>query len=219
MDGTGILFDRFAVRSPARYRPLLVPLPNRVSYPELTEAVSAALPTEGPFVIIAESFSGPIGVRLAARYAGRVVGLVLVNTFVVPPRSRAFRWVPWSYVFAFPPPRLVVRALLAGKNAPDQFVSEVCSAIAQTDARTMHARLRSILTVNEVENLERLPCPVLLLRGTRDRLVTRRSAEVIVRHARHSSTQALIAPHLLLQTQPDEAWRAIDCFIRDHSIA
>lgn len=214
MDGSGTLFEEFAAKAPPHFRPVVVPLPNSASYDELTESVARKLPPEGPFVIVAESFSGPIAIRLAVRYADRASGLVLVNTFAAPPRLPALRALPWSYVFAVPPPRWVVRALLAGRHASSELVDRVRSAIKATDATTLSGRLRALLSVNEIGNLERIRCPVLLLRGTQDRLVTSRSAEIFLRHRRHIESCEIVGPHLLLQTRPEEAWRAIEEFLQ-----
>ncbi len=216
MDGTGSLFDDFIAQSPADFQAVVVTLPRSGSYDELVESAADAIPTDGRFVIIAESFSGPIGIRLALRFADRVAGLVLVNSFVVPPRPRALSLLPWSFIFAVPPPRFVVRALLVDGDASEQCIDRVRTAIARTGADTMTARLRSVLAVNEVGNLARLRCPVLLLRATGDRLVSSRSAEVIARHTRHCKTCDIAGPHLLLQCQTAESWRAIEGFVRQN---
>jgi pimeloyl-[acyl-carrier protein] methyl ester esterase len=216
MDGTGVLFGEFAAQSPEGFRPIVVALPRSGSYDELTESAASAIASDGRFVIVAESFSGPIGIRLAVRFASRVAGLVLVNTLVVPPRPRALRVLPWSYIFAFPPLRCVVRALLVGQSASEQSVDRVHSVIARTDADTVSIRIRSVPAVNEIDNLARLQWPVLLLRGTRDRLVSKRSAEVIARHARRLTTCDVVGPHLRLQCQPAKAWRAIEDFVRQN---
>jgi len=216
MDGTGSLFDDFIAQSPADFRAVVVTLPRSGSYDELVESAADAIPTDGRFVIVAESFSGPIGIRLALRFGDRVAGLVLVNSFAVPPRPRALSLLLWSFIFAVPPPRFVIRALLVGGDASEQCTDRVRTAIARTGADTMTARLRSVLAVNEVGNLVRLRCPVLLLRATRDRLVSSRSAEVIARHTRHSKTCDIAGPHLLLQCQPVESWRAIEGFVHQN---
>ena len=213
MDGTGLLFDDFIAQSPTAFRAVVVAFPRSASYDELVESAVDAIPPDGRFLIVAESFSGPIGIRLALRFADRVAGLVLVNTFVVPPRPPALHVLPWSLIFAVPPPRFVVRALLLDKGASKQFIDRVRSAIARTGADIMTARLRSVLAVNEVGNLTRLRCPVLLLRATGDRLVSNQSADVIARYAPHSKICDIPGPHLLLQCRPAEAWRVIEDFV------
>jgi pimeloyl-ACP methyl ester carboxylesterase len=213
MDGTGLLFDDFVAQSPAQFRPVVVPLPNRGEYDELTELIAATMPSDGPFLVVAESFSGPIGIRLAARFPDRVVGLVLVNTFVAPPRPRWLRWLPWRLIFAVPVPRRVIRVFLTEKTTPDQAANRVRSAIAQTKVSVMSARLRSILSINEIENLAHVRSPVLLLHGTLDRLVPAESAKKITRWARSVTVREVVAPHLLLQCRPAEAWREIEDFV------
>jgi pimeloyl-ACP methyl ester carboxylesterase len=170
MDGTGLLFDEFVAQSPAIFRPVVLPLPNRGEYDELTELIATTMPSDGPFLVVAESFSGPIGIRLAGRFPDRVVGLVLVNSFVVPPRPRWLRWLPWRLIFTLPLPRRVIRMFLVDKTTPDLVVDRIRLAIARTDVSTMSARLCSILSLNETQNLALVRSPVLLLHGTVDRL-------------------------------------------------
>src|ERR1700679_4387919 len=91
MDGTGRLF--------AAFQPLLAPAlgarvcafpPDRpLGYEQLLAEVDVP---SGPFAIVAESFSGPLGILLAARYAERVRALVLVATFARSPSAVA-AWV------------------------------------------------------------------------------------------------------------------------------
>lgn len=206
MDGTGALFRDFVAMSPPDFRPLAVPLPAQASYDELTASIAELLPRDDSFAIIAESFSGPIGIRLAERFGDRVLALVLVNSFCTPPRSPIFRFLPWKYIFAVPPPRWVVRWLLVGKQASDRMVDDVRSAVAATDRAVMAARVRAVLTVNEIDTLGRLQCPVLLLRGTEDALVTSRIGQI--------ETTDIPAPHVLLHVRPREAWSAIEAFLR-----
>jgi pimeloyl-ACP methyl ester carboxylesterase len=213
MDGTGLLFDEFVTQSPAQFRPVVMPLPNRAEYGELTELIAATIPSRRPFLVVAESFSGPIGIRLAGRFPDCVVGLVLVNSFIVPPRPRWLRWLPWKLILALPLPRCVVRTVLAYKTTPARVVDEVRSAIARTDGAVMSARLRSILSVNEIENLALVRSPMLLLQGTLDRLVPRECAEKIVRHAPGIIIREIVGPHLLLQCRPTEAWGEIEDFV------
>jgi len=215
MDGTGLLFASFVSKAPCDIRPIVVPLTASGSYAELRASITDSMPQTGSFTIVAESFSGPLAIQLAVACADRIDALVLVNTFVLPPRSAAFRVLPWSLILAVPPPRWVVRALLTGTDAAPQLVDSVRAAIAQTGGVIRAARMRSIFAVNEVANLKRLRCPLLYLRGTDDHLVTKRSGDVIVKNNPNVRRQDIAAPHLLLQTSPEEAWKAIERFLRD----
>jgi hypothetical protein len=77
------------------FEPLLKEVPNDlqakvISYPSdailgdvaLEQLVEAALPKNDPFIVVAESFSGPLAIRLASRPVTGLMGLVLTGTFV-----------------------------------------------------------------------------------------------------------------------------------------
>ncbi|MEZ4322484.1 MAG: alpha/beta hydrolase [Myxococcota bacterium] len=77
---------------------------------ELRGIVEDALP-DGSYLLVAESFSGPLGIEVAARGAPGCVGLVLVATFHRFPR-RVPAWIVRTLGplgFAIPPPRWALR--------------------------------------------------------------------------------------------------------------
>ena len=193
MDGTGDLFRSFVAAAPEGVRTIVVALPQEGAYEALLERIT--LPQGESVIVVGESFSGPLALQLAER--GGVAGVVLVNSFIRAPYLRVLRWLPWALLFRFPPPAAVIRRLFLGATASQEAVAEVQRAIAKTPAEVLAARLRAILTLEPC----RISVPVLYLRGTEDRLIRRVPEQVEVREIR--------APHLLLQTAPAEAWRAI----------
>lgn len=52
-----------------------------------------AAPEYDPYVIVAESFSRPIGVRAASKNPSGLPALVLVASFVAPPTGAIMRWL------------------------------------------------------------------------------------------------------------------------------
>lgn len=69
--------------------------------------------------------------------------------------------------------------------------------------------------VNVTKELAELTVPVLYVRATRDRLVGAKSADQI-RTARPSTRILEVdAPHLVLQTNPQEAWKCIQPFVEE----
>ena len=83
LDGTGILFEPLAraLGVDLDVRVVRYPSDPTLGYRELESLARAALPTDRPFVILGESFSGPIAIRLAADSPPGLVGLILVVTF------------------------------------------------------------------------------------------------------------------------------------------
>ena len=118
IDGSGDLFREFAAIAPSSATPLVTPLPAIGLYAELFKELAVTLPESGKFAILAESFSGPLAIRLAVLFAPRVVSLVLCNTFATSPRHHALRMIPWRLVFSFPPPAGIIRGLLLDSAAP-----------------------------------------------------------------------------------------------------
>ena len=86
----------------------VVALPPRpFGYAELADHLSPTLQLTPDTILLAESFSGPLAITLAARHA--VAALVLCNSFVAPPRARALRAFAIPLLFHVRPPASLVR--------------------------------------------------------------------------------------------------------------
>src|SRR5713226_3154653 len=88
MDGTGKLFTSFERQLSPELHPRIISYPpDRVlGYQQLLGEIRVS---PGPFAIVAESFSGPLAIELASRYANRLCALVLVASFVRNPSTLA----------------------------------------------------------------------------------------------------------------------------------
>ncbi len=215
LDGTGELFAGLLGTAPPGIEVSIVRYPGDeiLDYDGHLEVARRHLPAVGPFLLVAESFSGPIGIRLAAGAAPGLAGLVLCNTFARRPSWRGFRYLPWKLFFRRPVPRLTVRRRLAGRWTTAEWVRVVRQVTAEVDAAVLAARMRAVLSVDVTEELRRVSVPVLVLHGTRDGLVPRRALEHI-RSAKPSvEVVELDAPHMLLQVAPEAAWEAILSFL------
>jgi pimeloyl-ACP methyl ester carboxylesterase len=213
MDGTGLLFDAFARHMAPRLTPQIVAFPCDVSltYDELLQRID--VPTT-PFAIVAESFSGPLGIRLANRFADRVHGLVLVASFLRPP-SRLAMWMSAvaPLLFRLPPPSFALRWALLGSDAAKEEVETVRSAIGRVRPDVLAGRLRAIATVDAANDFAASSVPTLYIAGTHDRLVGTGALEQFKTIRVDVETRALPAPHLVLQRQPVEAARVVTEFL------
>jgi pimeloyl-ACP methyl ester carboxylesterase len=104
MDGTGSLFSQLIAALDPRIEPTVVRYPNdpTMGYPQLEVVARATLPVGRPFVLLAESFSGPIAVSIAASAPGGLCALVLCCSFVRNPHP-ALHWLQ-NAVTALPVP-------------------------------------------------------------------------------------------------------------------
>jgi len=76
----------------------------------------------------------------------------------------------------------------------------------------MAARARAILDVDASEALRACTVPLLYLRAEHDRMVPHESWRLIASQKPDAKEICLPGPHLLLQTRPSEAARAIEVF-------
>src|SRR4051812_42890566 len=88
MDGTGQLFDLFvsALSGEFEIKVAAYPTSTPLGYAELEAIARETIPKEGPYVILGESFSGPIAISLAASAPAQLKGLILCCTFIRNPR-------------------------------------------------------------------------------------------------------------------------------------
>ena len=95
MDGTGILFKAFVGLLPGGIdvRVVAYPEDEHLSYVELADRVRGGLPRGTPYVIIAESYSGPVASILAAHPIGNLQAVVFVSSFVALPGGRIGPWI------------------------------------------------------------------------------------------------------------------------------
>ena len=206
LDGTGELFEPLIAAAGLAVATVPVAYPSDLaSYEELEPWAQDKLADD--CVILAESFSGPLGARLAKD--PRVRALILCNSFVTPPRWSQLRHLARAPMFALPPPAWLVRWLLVGNAAPAALVTKVQQVIRQVPASVLARRLREVLSCDERGALAELAKPILYLRGTSDALVPDRSCQEIRSLCPDAQVADLAGPHLLLQVEPAGCWEAI----------
>jgi len=224
LDGTGDLFRWFAAMAPDGFTVDAVAYPpdaesGVLDYPSHQDFARRHLPTDGPFLLLGESFSGPVAVRLAAEAPPGLAGVVLCNTFVRSTSWSGFRHLPWEGFFDRPVPKYIFYRKLAGLQTTPELVATVREATRKVDPAVSAARLRETLTVDARDAFSRVEAPVLYLRGTRDRLVPGRCLRTVLAIKPDTTVARIDAPHMLLQLAPDAAWEAIRAFVSDQQEA
>ena len=87
MDGTGDLFEPLQEALDPRTRVDIVRYPGSgpQGYDELEPRIRAQLPADEPFVLLGESFSGPLAIAIAATPPPGLRGLILCCSFARAP--------------------------------------------------------------------------------------------------------------------------------------
>jgi pimeloyl-[acyl-carrier protein] methyl ester esterase len=216
LDGTGILFRRFVAAIGPSFDTQIVAYPadQRLGYPELEALVREALPRDRPYVVLGESFSGPIAIRLAADPPAGLVGLILCVTFAKNP----YPLLGWAGALArtFPVhalPSWVRAPFMWGARTTERALLERELATAVVGLRVLRHRVASILGVDDTQSLAKVRIPTLVLQATHDRVVKRAAAEHIMRTLPAAEHIEIRGPHMLLQIQAAECAAAVVRFI------
>lgn len=206
IDGSGRLFAPLLAAGPRGIAPSIVSFPPGapLGYDALVDRVRAALPHRR-FLLVAESFSGPIAVRLAAERPRLLAGLVLAATFLhrpLHPLLHPIRGLVGARLFGLPMPAAVVRHFMAGADAPDALVREVQSAVGATTPEVMALRAVEAMRADVRAELRRVDVPILVLLPARDRLIRADVGDEILGLRPDADVVRLDAPHMILQRAP-----------------
>jgi len=213
LDGTGLAY-RALQSHLLPFDSSAIPLATRFAgYAADLQAARQRLPKTGPYVLVAESYSGPIGISIAATHPPGLVGLVLSTTFLNCPRP--YLGQLRLLLKLLPPIRVpsapFVPLLLNSRSTPEarQLLRIV---LHQASPKAMLTRLNDVAMVDVATEARSIEVPTLYLRASVDRVVPSSAGDAIQRHIPHAIIAELAGPHLLLQACPHEAAKKITEF-------
>jgi pimeloyl-ACP methyl ester carboxylesterase len=212
MDGTGSQFDAFiaALGDACTVTVVRYPPNTALGYRALEDIARACLPTTEPYVILGESFSGPIAVSLAASAGPLLKGLILCASFVKNPRPMLGGLRPLlGLVPLATPPSVLLDPVLFGPFGNPRLRAQLAHALAQVAPHAMRARLQAVLEVDVSNRLRAVAVPMLYLQAQQDRLVLASAGSLIRRLRPDIHFVQIDAPHLVLQAVPEESSRIV----------
>lgn len=216
LDGTGLLFRALieALGSQVESKIVTYPVDRPLGYDELEALVRATLPAERRYVVLGESFSGPIAIRLAADPPAGMAGVILCVTFAKNPHPLLAWMKPWTA-------GLPVKGLPAWMRAPFMWGGwsangeppEVMRATATVEEAVLRQRIAAVLAVDETCALARIRMPALVLQARDDHVVPHSAGEHILRTLPSAKLVEVEGPHLLLQMRPTECAALVKRFL------
>ena len=213
LDGTGLAYRALQSYLSSLDSRLISLATQSAGYAADLSVALERLPKSGPYVLVAESYSGPIGISIAATRPPGLVGLVLSTTFLSCPRPYLgqlrllLKVLPPIRVPAAP----FVPLLLNGRSTPE--TRQLLRTVLQSASpKAMLARLNDVATVDVAAAARSIQVPTLYLRASADRVVPSSAGDAIKRHIPQATITELAGPHLLLQACAQEAAREITEF-------
>lgn len=217
LNGTAGLFDPLLSYATDEYELLVISYPTDEvkSYEELTEYVLEKISSiKGRFVLVGESFSGPIALFISARNVKGLIGTILVATFESAPYFAFTKYLPWSFVFSVAPILYWLRIKFSDKNTSG-ILKAASIELQKTKPQVLAERVRSALSVDAREALERSVVPMIYFRAKYDVVVPKWNLTRMLALKPNIKVTTFEVQHFLLQSAPQEAWCAIDTFVKD----
>lgn len=214
MDGTGKLFEAFVRLLPEVSETCIVsyPVDRHLSYEQLAETVVNIVPPSAPYVIIAESYSGPVAALVAARRIGDLRAVVFVASFLALPMGRSGRWIAKAMpaaLFKWRPPARILQWLLMDPSASAELISDLQNAIASVRPEVLRQRLRDAGNADFGAVLQQYHGRIIYLFSRTDRLLGIRGLRGFLAADPRIETVEIEGPHLLLQCAPEKCLAAL----------
>jgi pimeloyl-ACP methyl ester carboxylesterase len=216
LDGTGLQLSNFAASFRSNLKVIAASYPTHTSlgYPELEPIARSFLPNDQPFILLGESFSGPIAISIAASRPPGLLGLVLCCSFARNPRPSLAALSP---LLSIAPVSALPLSLLSffvlGRFSSPVLRRSFAESLAQVSPSVLRARTRAVLSVDLSAALSRIDIPVLYLRASEDRLVPQSASQEIAALAPATKIVEFSAPHFLLQVLPAQVAATVHKFI------
>lgn len=203
LDGTGILFQPFIEALPDDIETLIISYPAdlKLSYDDLVEYVISQLP-EDNYILVGESFSGPIAYQLTLRIPENIKSVVFVATFLNNPRPfllKLTRFIPTRLIFAMP--NFLIKLFLLGWNINRRIIRLFKQSIQQVSPDVLSFRLQEIARLPENHNTSKIRASYI--QAENDKLVPKNCVKAFKISFNNISIFEVKGPHFILQADPD----------------
>ncbi len=212
LNGSSTLFaPLLAHLNPAlEVQTLSLPPQGEQDYRTLADGVKNQL-GDRPFVLLGESFSGPLAYRLARDNPPGLRGVIFAASFL----SRPHPLLALANYLPLPKGLLkqssLLRLFCLDKSASTALIKLLQLEIEALPPALLRARLASLNDLQAPTGC--ISLPALQLLPSRDRLVTRSASASLLAHCSQLQSVTIDGPHFLLQSQPLACARAIEGFI------
>jgi pimeloyl-[acyl-carrier protein] methyl ester esterase len=219
LDGTGTLYQHLAQQLAPDFdlQVIAYPLGKLWGYQQLLDFIRPQLP-QAPYLLLAESFSGPLGIMLAAEQPPHLKALVLCCTFgrnplpAIKGLASAVDKLPWNELVHH-----WTALWLQGRYATVELSALLEKALTMVPEQVIKYRAKQVLQVDVLAEFAALTLPVMYLQARQDRLIWAFNAKTLALRKPDMQLVRLDAPHFLLQAIPDQAAYQLKQFIQ-HNI-
>ncbi|MGW8313691.1 MAG: alpha/beta fold hydrolase [Desulfuromonadales bacterium] len=216
LDGTGLVFEPLRTYLPAGVSMQVVPYPvdQIMSFQEHVEFARKQIPTDRPFVLLAESFSGPVALQMLITPPEQLLGVIFVASFVrypVPFLLDVGRHFPQTLLLRLFTRSIFTRLFCLG-GAPHEAVKLFRQALLKVKLPVLSHRLQLLSELPPPPQIS-FSRPSLYLQASRDWLVPRRAVRSFRELFPQLHVQKITGPHIILLARPEAGAKLIIDFI------
>lgn len=207
LDGTGTLLEPVLQYIPDGVRAIIVRYPTSTpsDASELLEIIEAAIPANEEFALIAESFTGPLALKIAGSNLPGLRALVLCASFARAPVALTFPAIACSLFSMmamalrhFKIPVWLIRWFLLG-NEHAELAPKVRQALGSVSPGAFASRFKVLLEFNDEFAPATVEAPILYIRPTQDRILRGKDLAVVSQRYPRVQVHEVESPHLVLQ--------------------
>ena len=207
MDGTGNLFkDLIGHLGDSDHQIVSYPTDTNQDYQTLISYVKSKLPGQD-YVLIAESFSGPIAAELIKdKELPGLRAVFFVATFLSPPHRFLLaisRLLPLKVMNKLPGSRLIYQKLFFGGYASNKLLNMFNKTINSMPTKVLNERLRTMQSLNF--RASELDLPAAYLLPSYDMLVSKTKVNEFRGYFPKLKILEIAGPHFILQARPEES--------------
>ena len=206
MDGTGLLFERLRDSLGKEWDVDVVkyPFDGPQDYETLKRHAQGCLPQNEDYVLLGESFSGPIAYSIGIDAPNRLKAIIFVATFLDPPRPQLLRLInPLFRVMGrLRPPNTLIRRLMLGADASPALIERFFLMIRPPPRSTLTGRLDSVTTLQPPTAA--LKVPMVYIQALQDKFVPKQCVERFRALNPGMREYKISGPHFLLQARVAE---------------
>lgn len=212
-DGTGRMFQTLINELGDNFEtmPIAYPVSGPQDYESLSDYVRQQIPANEDYIVLGESFAGPIVYRIASHDPEHCKAAVFVATYLTNPRPRilsVLARLPASLVSRFVSNAWAVRALTLSGHANGSIARSIAENFGSVNAVIIQQRLKTIGSVNErPENVVKVPA--FYIQASDDRLVLPKKLPDFKALCTALIIDSVQGGHFVLQENPRESARVL----------
>ncbi len=205
MDGTGILFEPFlkALSPDIQVNVITYPVDTRLSYKELVLYVQQRLPENKDFILLAESFSGPIAYEIAKTGNKHLKLVVFSASFIRPPNKLLVieKILPLKLMLSAGIPGFFLKILIG--DFKNEYVYDLLERALDKVSNDVLA-YRIFEMANLSKSVQGEISRSIYIQALNDKLVSLSNADTIKHISKEYRIYKIKSSHLILQVKPEK---------------